>query len=48
MSYKDLSKLEDVLTVPAKTYITQHAPWLAAEITLEEALQVPLPKKEDF
>jgi hypothetical protein len=39
MTYRELSKLEDVSKgVLPKQYITQHAPWLAAEITLEEAV----------
>ena len=31
-----------------KRFIELHAPWQGAEITLEEALQVPIPKNEDF
>jgi calmodulin len=48
MTYRELGKLEEVQRVPTKTYIAKNPPGLAAEITLEETFQIPIPKKEDF
>ena len=48
MTYRELAKLEEVQRVPTKTFIAKNPPGLAAEITLEETFQIPIPKKEDF
>ncbi len=48
LTYRELSKLEEVQRTPTKTYIASHVPYLASEITLEEALSIPMPKKEEF
>ena len=48
LQYRELNKLTDFMTTNNKRFIELHAPWQGAEITLEEALQVPIPKNEDF
>jgi centrin-3 len=48
MSYKDLAKLEDYYSLAPRQYVQRHQPFSACELTIEEALNVPIPKKEDF
>ena len=46
--YNDFRCLADVEAMPPKRYVEVFGPRLCAEISIEEAIRVPIPKREDF
>jgi len=48
MTYKDLQHLFDLDKTLPKRFVELNAPKISAELTIEEATGVPLPKKEDY
>jgi Ca2+-binding EF-hand superfamily protein len=48
LQYKELGKLSEVAKLSAKQFIEKYVPNLGCELMLEECVNIPLPKQEDF
>lgn len=48
MTYKDLTYLRNLDKMPQKEFLKVYMPRLFSEISIEEATNIPIPRKEDF